>query len=52
MQRLRYEILLPILYNDGRQIEPRKLYDAREERMALFGGITADGVVRAGSWRD
>jgi hypothetical protein len=52
MQRRRYEVLLPIRYNDGGEVEPRKLYDSKEELMAKFGGITADGIVRAGSWND
>jgi hypothetical protein len=52
MQRRPFEVLLPIRYNDGRDVEPRKLYDSKEELMARFGGITADGVVRTGSWRD
>jgi len=52
MQRRRYEVLLPVRYNDGRDVEPRKLYDSKEEVMANFGGITADGIVRTGSWKD
>ena len=52
MQRRRYEVLLPIQYNDRTDVEPRKLYDSKEELMAMFGGVTADGVVRTGSWKD
>jgi hypothetical protein len=52
MRRQRFEVLLPIRYNDGRDVEQRKLYDSKEELMAQFGGITADGVVRTGSWTD
>jgi hypothetical protein len=52
MQKRRYEILLPVRYNDGRDVEPRKLYDSKEEAMARFAGLTADSVVRVGSWRD
>jgi hypothetical protein len=50
--RRRYEVLLLIQYNDGSEVEPRKLYDSKEELMADFGGMTADGIVRAGSWHD
>src|SRR5438309_940606 len=52
MPRRRYEILLPIRYNDGRDVEAQKLYDSREELIAMFGGLTADGIVRAGFWHD
>ena len=52
MQRRRYEVLLPIRYNDGRNVEPRRIYDSKEELMARFGGMTADGIVRTGSWTD
>jgi hypothetical protein len=52
MQRQRYEVLLPIRYNDGRDVDPRQIYDSKEELMAKFGGMTADGIVRSGSWLD
>jgi hypothetical protein len=52
MPRRRYEVLLPTRYDDGRDVEPRKLYDSKEELMAQFGGMIADGIVRTGSWKD
>jgi hypothetical protein len=52
MPRWRFEVLLPIRYNEGDEVEARKIYDSKEELMSHFGGLTADGIVRAGSWRD
>ena len=36
----KYEIYLPLKYNDGRDIEPEKIKQIKEELVAKFGGIT------------
>jgi len=37
----KYEIYLPLKYNDGRDIEPEKIKQIKEELIARFGAITA-----------
>jgi hypothetical protein len=36
----KYEIYLPIKYNDGTDIESEKFYEVRMTLSALFGGLT------------
>lgn len=36
----RYEIYLPLKYNDGKEIEPEKIKQIREELIGEFGAIT------------
>jgi uncharacterized protein YnzC (UPF0291/DUF896 family) len=36
----KYEIYLPLKYNDGKEIEPEKIKQIREELIAMFGAIT------------
>jgi hypothetical protein len=36
----KYEIYLPLKYNDGKQIEPDKIKQIREELIGMFGAIT------------
>ena len=36
----KYEIYLPLKYNDGKQIEPEKIKQIREELIGMFGAIT------------
>ena len=47
----RYEILLPLTYNDGTPIEPEKFDHTREELCERFGGITQDTVRVIGTWK-
>jgi hypothetical protein len=47
----RYEILLPLNYNDGRLIEPEKFDQTAEELCDRFGGITQDTVRITGTWK-
>ncbi len=47
----RFEILLPLNYNDGSQIEPEKLEQTNDELRERFGAITQDTVVAVGSWK-
>jgi len=36
----KYEIYLPLKYNDGKEIEPEKIKRIREELVSVFGAIT------------
>ena len=47
----RFEILLPLNYNDGTLIEPEKFDQTREELSERFGGITEDTVRITGTWK-
>src|SRR5215469_14585915 len=47
----RYEILLPLTYNDGSPIEAEKFDQTREELSEHFGGITQDTVRITGTWK-
>jgi hypothetical protein len=40
----RYEILLPLTYNDGAEIEPEKFDQTAEELSDRFGGVTEDMI--------
>ena len=46
----RYEVLLPIKYNDGTPVEPDKFTETRLELFDRFGGATFDLVPMSGSW--
>jgi hypothetical protein len=44
----KYEIYLPLKYNDGREIEAEKIKQIREELIAVFGALTCtDGYRHA-----
>ncbi len=49
----KYEIYLPLKYNDGKEIEPGKIKQAREELIAVFGALTVSSlsVPYQGSWK-
>src|SRR5438309_1092834 len=47
----RYEIPLPLNYNDGTVIEPEKFDETAEELSDRFGGITEDMVRITGAWK-
>jgi hypothetical protein len=36
----KYDIYLPLKYNDGSDIEPEKLEEVQQQLMAVFGAIT------------
>ena len=40
MQRRRYEILLPLKFNDGRTIPEEAYYETRDELVARFGAVS------------
>ena len=46
----RYEILLPLNYNDGTLIEPEKFQETRRELVERFGALTMDTPAIAGLW--
>src|SRR5438067_12479225 len=47
----RFEILLPLNYNDGSLIEPEKFDRTAEELCDRFGGVTQDTVRITGTWK-
>ena len=46
----RYEILLPLKYNDGSLVEPEKFQETRRELVAQFGALTMDAPPVSGLW--
>ena len=50
MKLKRYEILLPLTYNDGSPIEPEKFEQTIEELINQFGAATFDSVIASGHW--
>ena len=50
MKLKRYEILLPLVYNDGEEIEKEKFFQTNEELVNRFGATTTDSIIAAGSW--
>jgi hypothetical protein len=48
----RYEILLPLFYNNGSEIEPEKFDETMAELRDRFGGVTLDANPTRGSWLD
>ncbi len=50
MLRRRYEILLPLQYNDGSAVPGDDLNQTREELLAHFGGISIQPGTIAGVW--
>jgi hypothetical protein len=50
MQRKRYEMLLPLKYNDGRPMEDEKILDTREELVSRFDAISVSPGSVQGIW--
>ncbi len=50
MRLKRYEILLPLLYNDGSKIEKEKFLITNEELVEKFGATTTDSTRIIGRW--
>ncbi len=50
MRLKRYEILLPLLYNDGSRIEKEKFLITNEELIERFGATTTDSTRIVGRW--
>ena len=47
---IRFEILLPLFYNDGRPIEPEKFLQTDDDLVRLFGAVSTDTIVVRGVW--
>ena len=47
---VRFELLLPLYYNDGRSIEQEKFLQTDEELVAQFGATSTDAVLVSGRW--
>ncbi len=47
---IRFEILLPLFYNDGRPIESEKFIQTDDELVHQFGATSTDQVVVRGHW--
>ncbi|MCI0379300.1 MAG: hypothetical protein L0215_16950 [Gemmataceae bacterium] len=47
---IRFEILLPLFYNDGRSVEAEKFVLTDDELVAQFGATSTDTVVVRGRW--
>ena len=49
----KYEIYLPLKYNDGREIEAEKIKQIREELIAVFGALTvsSQSAPYQGTWK-
>src|SRR5205809_3075256 len=47
---IRFEILLPLFYNDGRPVEREKFLETDDELVQLFGATSTDTVVVHGRW--
>jgi len=46
----RYEILLPLRYNDGTPVEPEKFQQTRRELVRRFGALTMEVQSISGIW--
>lgn len=51
MRKKRYEILLPLKFNDGQPIPAEALYQTREELLARFDGLTFHPRSLLGIWQ-
>jgi hypothetical protein len=47
---IRFEILLPLFYNDGRPVEREKFLETDDELVRQFGATSTDTVVVRGRW--
>jgi hypothetical protein len=50
MNLRRFEILLPLNYNDGRPIEREKFLVTHKELVREFGATTVDSTRASGTW--
>ncbi len=50
MSRRRYEILLPVRYNDGQPVELESFFVTQEELVAAFGALTTSPDLFRGVW--
>ena len=50
MPATRYEILLPLKYNDGSSVEPERLLQTKQDLVQKFGALTVDPYPVQGLW--
>jgi hypothetical protein len=50
MRLKRYEMLLPLKYNDGTDVEDEKLQETYSELVKRFGGATMEPQALQGRW--
>jgi len=50
MSRRRYEILLPIRYNNGAPVEQEKFFQTQEELVTKFGAMITSPELLQGVW--
>lgn len=50
MRKKRYEMLLPLKFNDGSPVDPELFEQTREELIAQFGAIAVQPGVVHGVW--
>ena len=50
MKLRRYEILLPLFYNDGNRVEKEKFLVTHKELVEKFGAATTDTTKIVGKW--
>ena len=48
---IRFEILLPLFYNDGRPIEREKFIETDDELVRRFGAVSTDSATIRGLWQ-
>src|SRR5262245_9354761 len=48
---IRFEILLPLFYNDGKPVEDQQFVATDDEFVAAFGATSTDTVNVRGHWR-
>jgi hypothetical protein len=48
---IRFEILLPLFYNDGRPIEAEKFLATDDDLVQSFGATSTDQVTVRGKWK-
>ncbi|MBI3922136.1 MAG: hypothetical protein HY318_12015 [Armatimonadetes bacterium] len=47
---VRFELLLPLCYNDGRPVDKHKFRETRDELIERFGAVSTDSVIVSGHW--
>ncbi len=50
MRKRRYEMLLPLKFNDGRPVGPERFYQTRVDLIAQFGCLTLEPSFVQGTW--
>ena len=45
-----YDLFVPLYYNDGRPVEPRKFQDLQTQLLGQFGGLTFFPQPNQGFW--